>query len=75
MSDLTTAKHWEDLIGKPLSKVVVNETWDGSEVAEIILTFEGGARIEINAASLRGCRECDPDGSQIDYLSLWRNDL
>jgi hypothetical protein len=59
----------EKLVGKKLTCVQVKRTWDDSEIESVYLGF-GKHSIKLAALTNKGCEDCDPDGSQLDYLSV-----
>lgn len=60
--------------GKKISSVSYKYTWDNTQVESITLHFEDRSSLEINAHTTSGCEECDPDGSQIQYLSFFQKE-
>jgi hypothetical protein len=57
------------LVGKKLTCVQVKRTWDDSEIESVTLGV-GNHSMTFTASTLKGCEECDPDGSNIDYISV-----
>ena len=64
-----TFNQMEKLVGKKLTCVQVKRTWDDSEIESVTLGF-GDHSMTFTALTHRGCEECDPDGSNIDYISV-----
>jgi len=59
----------EKLVGKKLTCVQVKRTWDDSEIESVTLGFSDHS-MTFTALTQKGCEECDPDGSNIDYISV-----
>lgn len=65
MQDPTFLKKYE---GKTIKSIEHRMTWKRTEIAEIIIHFTDGAKLEVSAMTESGCQECDYDGSNCNYL-------
>lgn len=59
-----------NMVGKTVKSVEYNTTWDKKEISSIVIAFTDDTATRISACSWKGCSECDPDGSAIDYLDI-----
>lgn len=58
-----------NLEGKKIVSVTPRISWDGTEMENVLIKFDDGSEIEMNGSTQSGCAECNPDGSNVDYIS------
>ena len=68
----------ESLIGKTIAKITYYPTWRTMDkpkaeqkMEEVTIEFTDGNELSIYPAGGEGCAECDPDGSNSQFIEFW----